>query len=501
MLPPAHTIGFLPPRTVVRFMKVLAVTGRRAEKLVKESARSADVLVLDVEIAAFITPELLTRAAPKNYDLILIPGAITSDFSHAEKSLNTKIRLGPKHAADLEFVLKYLDKIELSPSIPACVILEETIRKETNSLLKKIEHESKPAFYLRDLRIGGDSRMKVLAEIVDATKLSNRMLARKIEHYQKSGADMIDLGIPLDAHPSKVASTILAAKRFTDLPVSIDTIQSQQISEGLKAGADMVLSLNGENIPHIGEIIAQSGVPAVVIPGPSPITLEKNVRDAQELGIQAIADPVLDPPLSGLAKSIRRYLEFSETFPGVPIFFGVGNVTELLDADSLGMNALLTSLASEISASILFTPEFSAKTQGSVKELRIASEMMSLASKRKTPPKDLGLDLLVLKEKKHLHEEILHDQCIEARSDHVYVMDPAGGFRIIVSQGKIRAIQDRINLAGFNAKDLLNTIVDLGLVTRLDHAGYLGRELQKAETAMLLGRSYIQDEPLLSEKS
>jgi dihydropteroate synthase len=127
--------------------------------------------------------------------------------------------------------------------------------------------------------------------------------------------------------------------------------------------------------------------------------------------------------------------------------------------------------------------------------------MMSLASKRKTPPKDLGLDLLVLKEKKHLHEEILHDQCIEARSDHVYVMDPAGGFRIVVSQGKIRAIQDRINLAGFNAKDLLNTIVDLGLVTRLDHAGYLGRELQKAETAMLLGRSYIQDEPLLSEKS
>jgi len=42
-------------------MKVLAVTGRRAEKMVKESANGADVLVLDVEIAAFITPELLVR--------------------------------------------------------------------------------------------------------------------------------------------------------------------------------------------------------------------------------------------------------------------------------------------------------------------------------------------------------------------------------------------------------------------------------------------------------
>jgi dihydropteroate synthase-like protein len=501
MLRHAHPIEFLPSRSVLRFMKVLAVTGRRAEKMVKESANGADVLVLDVEIAAFITPELLVKAAPKNYDLILIPGAITSDFSHAEKALGTKIRLGPKHAADLKFVLKHLDKIELSLSIPACVILEKTIRKETKSLLTMIERESEAAFYLRDLRIGGNSRMKVLAEIVDATRLNHQMLARKIDHYQRSGADMIDLGIPLDAHPSAVASTIRATRRFTDLPVSIDTIQSQQILEGLKAGADMILSLNGENIPYLGEIIAKSGVPSVVIPGPDSINLEKNVRDAQDLGIQVIADPVLDPPLSGLAKSIHRYLEFAETFPGVPTFFGVGNVTELLDADSQGINALLASLASEMGASILFTPEFSAKTQGSVRELRTASEMMSLASRRKTPPKDLGLDLLVIKEKRHLPEEIMHDECIEAKADHIYVMDPAGGFRIIVSEGRIWAIQDQINLAGFNAKDLLNTIVDFGLVTRLDHAGYLGCELQKAEIAMRQGRSYIQDEPLLSEKS
>jgi dihydropteroate synthase-like protein len=502
MLYYAHEHRIFSPKTVFRSMRVLAVTGRRAEKLVKESANGADVLVLDVEIAAFITPDLLVKAEPKNYDLIIIPGAITSDFSHAEKALGAKIRLGPKHAADLEFVLKHLDKIELSPSISACVILEETIRKETKSLLAKIEGESEPAFFLRDLKIGGNSRMKVLAEIVDATRLSPPMLARKIDHYQRSGADMIDLGIPLDAQPNEVASTVKAAKRFANLPVSIDTIQSLQIFEGIKAGADMVLSLDGENIPYLGEIIAKSGVPSVVIPGPGSITLENNIRDAQNLGIQVIADPVLDPPLSGLAKSIQKYLDFAETFPGVPIFFGVGNVTELLDADSQGINALLASLASEMGASILFTPEFSAKTQGSVKELRTASEMMFLASKRKTPPKDLGLDLLVVKEKRHLpEEEVMHDESIEASPDHVHVMDPAGGFRIIVARGKIWAMQDRVNLAGSNAKDLLNTIVDLGLVTRLDHAGYLGRELQKAEIAMRLGRSYTQDEPLLSEKS
>ncbi|HRW83197.1 MAG TPA: DUF4346 domain-containing protein, partial [Methanothrix sp.] len=39
------------------------------------------------------------------------------------------------------------------------------------------------------------------------------------------------------------------------------------------------------------------------------------------------------------------------------------------------------------------------------------------------------------------------------------------------------------------------------LVTRLDHAGYLGRELERAETALLLGRSYSQDEPLFPTKN
>jgi hypothetical protein len=37
------------------------------------------------------------------------------------------------------------------------------------------------------------------------------------------------------------------------------------------------------------------------------------------------------------------------------------------------------------------------------------------------------------------------------------------------------------------------------MVSRLDHAGYLGRELQKAELALVLDRSYSQDEPLLSK--
>jgi dihydropteroate synthase len=37
-------------------------------------------------------------------------------------------------------------------------------------------------------------------------------------------------------------------------------------------------------------------------------------------------------------------------------------------------------------------------------------------------------------------------------------------------------------------------LLELELVTRLDHASYLGRELEKAEIALKFNRSYAQDD-------
>jgi dihydropteroate synthase-like protein len=180
----------------------------------------------------------------------------------------------------------------------------------------------------------------------------------------------------------------------------------------------------------------------------------------------------------------------------------VGNVTELLDADCTGANALLAALGAEIGASLLFTPEYSAKARGSVQELGIAARMMSLAQWRRTPPKDLGLDLLVLKEKRRLPLEPMPEAFKEAGNEHKFEPDNAGSFRITISRGKILAGNGSTTVAGGNARDILNTLIDMGLITRLDHAGYLGRELEKAEIALALERSYNQDEPLWpSEKS
>ena len=512
-------------------MRALAVTGRLAEGMVREAVGDrADVLVMDVDVASFITPKMLRDARPQGYDIILIPGAITADFGPVAAELETKIRLGPKHAVDLRRVLPLLDEVELSTTVPACVLLEERLIEEARSAVQDLEAGATAPMVIKGVKIGGESRMKVLAEIVDATRLDDAALVEKVRHYEGEGADMIDLGIPLDAEPADVARAVGVAKGATRLPVSVDSLRPDLLKAGIEAGCDLILSLDGSNLEDVGEAAAAAGIPAVVLPGPET-TLAENLRRSLALGVEAMADPILNPPLQGLAESICRYRDVHRAFPEIPLFFGVGNVTELLDADSVGVNGLLAAMGAEVGGSVLFTPEYSEKARGSIRELRRASEMMLLAGARASPPKDLGLDLLVLKEKHRRPEEEMPQDFVavgvigavgpgggaegegegkgsggegETRgrgSGRRWEMDPAGSFRIGVAMGKIVVRHDAVTLVGESARDLLWEIVDRGLVTRLDHAGYLGRELERAETALSLGRSYSQDEPLFPTKN
>lgn len=503
-------------------MRALAVTGRLAEGMVREAVGDrADVLVMDVDVASFITPKMLRDAAPAGYDIILIPGAITADFGPVAAELGTKIRLGPKHAVDLRRVLPLLGEVELSTTVPACLLLEERMRSEARAAISELEAGAEAPLIIKGVKIGGASRMKVLAEIVDATRFGDGELVEKVRHFVEEGAEMIDLGIPLDAEPAAVARAVIVAKGATILPVSVDTLRPDLLKAGIEAGCDLVLSLDGSNLDEVGPMAAEAGVPAVVLPGPEA-SLAENLRAALDFGVKAIADPVLSPPLSGLAESVCRYREVHRTFPDVPLFFGAGNVTELLDADSPGANALLAVLGAEVGAAVLFTPEYSDKARGSIRELRRASEMILLARARRSPPKDLGLDLLVLKEKHRRPEEEMPEEfeLVGPGGESVNVVadggevadrieggglrwevDPAGSFRIGVAKGKIVVRHDAVTLVGESARRLLAEIIDRGLVTRLDHAGYLGRELERADMALRLDRSYSQDEPPFPTKN
>ncbi|MBI5000355.1 MAG: DUF4346 domain-containing protein [Euryarchaeota archaeon] len=91
--------------------------------------------------------------------------------------------------------------------------------------------------------------------------------------------------------------------------------------------------------------------------------------------------------------------------------------------------------------------------------------------------------------------------------------DPAGFFVIFVDKAKKEIVVEhylnvekkgakvatgRLNavMRGKSAEKLSSAIVEAGLVSRLDHAAYVGRELHKAEMALKKGVKYEQDDPL-----
>lgn len=53
-----------------------------------------------------------------------------------------------------------------------------------------------------------------------------------------------------------------------------------------------------------------------------------------------------------------------------------------------------------------------------------------------------------------------------------------------------------MTVVGDDAKSISDTVVENKLISRLDHAAYLGRELKKAEIALKLGKNYVQDSEL-----
>ena len=481
-------------------MDILVATGRLAQQTVREAVKeNADVLVLDIEIAAFITQGLLRSSLPDGrYDLILIPGLVSSDFTDLEERCETPIRLGPRHAYDLTSVLRCASELELSKTIPACEFLSTKRREDAISCLKERESDAKPAFEICGRKIGGDSIMKVMAEIAGATAMSDERLAEKIRKFEENGADIIDLGATMDCNVDDVIRSVKIAKATTKLPVSIDTLDPDLIVAGIESGVDLVLSLNSSNIDAAAGAVLTHGTAVVIIPDQGDHdTLFRNIEYARGIGIEKIiADPVLDPVGHGIVESIYRYRDFRKQDKATPLFFGVGNVTELIDADSVGVNALLTGIASELGADILFTPEHSDKARGSIAELVTASQMMVLATERSSSPKDLGIDLLILKEKRYLPDAEVPEKSVSASEKSKWAPDPAGCLRIEISRegGTIIVTHAKATIIGTDVCRILTTAIEMGLLSRLDHAGYLGRELTKAKLALDLGWNYAQDE-------
>lgn len=86
-----------------------------------------------------------------------------------------------------------------------------------------------------------------------------------------------------------------------------------------------------------------------------------------------------------------------------------------------------------------------------------------------------------------------------------WVLDPNGYFLIRVNREEKRieaGFCEKANrilfmVHGKRASDVYFTISKKGLISRLDHAAYLGKELYKAELALKYNLKYVQDEDIV----
>ena len=216
-------------------------------------------------------------------------------------------------------------------------------------------------------------------------------------------------------------------------------------------------------------------------------------------------------------RSFVAFDQYSKRNPEVPLFVGTTNFTELIDADSVGVNALLACLSSEVNASILLATEKSSKAKGTARELATAAKMMFLAKNRGSVPKDLGLDLLILKDKRLRQDPYTPEMDADAQVIYAtktvepVVMDEKGIFKIAVDQNAAQIValylsdsqaeKPSIVIKGKTAENVFSKIEELNLITRLDHAAYLGHELAKAEIALKTEKEYVQDSPLFKNVS
>lgn len=511
--------------------KVLIVTGRLAEAVVREAvARSntkhfVEIVVAPVDVAAFLTTKYVAKFLSEigvkkgDYDYIMIPGLAKGCGKDVEEVLGIKTVKGCINAYDLTELLKLEDLSILSEDKPADEILHNIIMARNKKLLIELENSiSSSSLLIGKLRIPlTPPPIRIASEIPFTHTLNETNLYNKISYLIENGADIISLGFEaLEPHPDAVYKVVRFVKKEFDVVVAVDTAISSEIVKGIEAGCDMITNIDLNNI----EIVARNSKDvAIVIVPRDPYTnsiplnisqrvelLSKTLNYAKTIGIDKIlADAVLDPPGS-IFNSMLAYHIFKSQHPEIPMFMGIGNVTELMDVDSVGVNALLVELAQEISVSVVLTSECSDKTYGSTRETKIAAQMTTLAKAMNTIPKNLGLSLLILKDKKRNNIRLTNYQEIITVSEKEtnYSLDPVGIFKINVNhdEGYIEALyigrKGRILIKGKTAKTIRDEILSRELVSMLSHAMYLGGELTKAEEALRIGKNYVQDCPLFS---
>ncbi|MFZ1127518.1 MAG: dihydropteroate synthase, partial [Methanoregula sp.] len=243
-------------------MRILLPTGAATAETVRRAAAGFDAdVVVTGKIASFLTPRALRDLIAKGtYDAVMVSGMCTVSFAQVERETGMPVYRGPRHAADLAWVLPLVGKSPLSGTVPADDFLAAKNAEDAMHRVADAENAAEPEFVIRGVKIGGTSRMKVLAEIMDARRVED--IRAFVERSFAAGADIVDLGFGFDATPADV-KRVFSGLEEIDRPLAVDT-QDPALIRAALFRADLVLSLQEANIPKVGKDVARAGAAAVV---------------------------------------------------------------------------------------------------------------------------------------------------------------------------------------------------------------------------------------------
>ncbi len=377
--------------------------------------------IVDTPILSFSSRKVFEKIVRKivsedHPDVVILPYDYRKrDRKHHVTILeNTVVLEGPKHIADVIPLLMFLEENGIEK------LLELLYRHEYDLYEVLKEYKRKFEMYILE-NVCTLSRIKcsfgrggrvivyenypiVIAEIIDATYRDLDECLSIAKYYIESGANVVDIGcVAGDPRPWRVRDIIHAIrKELGEVAISVDTFADSEIRSGLEAGADIVLSFTYSKLKDWQGDLSDVGV--VVVPENTTTVLEhyfvKCIDIIRKLNGVPILDPLLAPPLYGLSESIARLVELRRKFPNELVLLGAGNVTELVDADSIGINMVLAVIAIEQQVDLILTTEASTKCRGAVRELRQCINMCYVSKVLGKCPKDLSFSMLVAKCKK-----------------------------------------------------------------------------------------------------
>jgi dihydropteroate synthase-like protein len=432
--------------------RVVLVTGSLAEPRVKRVAEqvASDALEpvvanVGVKVAALMTTDIVERRLklPEGADRVVMPGRFRGDLERLSDFFGTRFERGPDEVADLpEYLGHAREKVDLS-----------------------------------------QYNMTIFAEIVDATLMTPAEIVERSRKLRADGADVIDLGCLPDS-PFPHLEEAIAALHADGVRVSVDSFNAEELSRATKAGADFLLSLSEKTID-----IADEGpaVPILVSAGATDMESLDRVIDVMiAKGKPFYADPILDPIHYGFAASIARYVDLRSRRPDVPILMGIGNVTELTDADTTGINALLMGLCSELDITAVLAVQVSAHARTAIREFDRARREFYAAKQAGSLPQGFGGGLMALRDRKGF----------ASTPEEIATLAP----QIRDVNYRIEVAEDGVHIYNRNGHHVSDDPFKLfpHLDTKADagHAFYLGVETARAEIAYRLGKRYAQDEPL-----